>query len=389
MGAALAAPVTINELAPDAVGADDGQEWIELYNASDAPVDLTGWSLWSGTSALALRYTWTSGSIGAGEHLVVGGADAALSLGNAGSSADAVALVDAGGAVVDTVIYGSPNTDAFLDDRGEVATSLAPVPGEGQSLARASDGVDTDDAGDDFVVATTPTPGAENVDPTAGPCAPSIGGVVVNELVPDPDGDDAGLEWVELYNGGSTPASLGGWTLTAATSAFDAPDFTFPADAVLAPGAFLVIGGAEAPVDLVAGFSIGNGTDTDGLRLADCAGEPVDTVLYGESPNADQLSDDLGVVAAPYGDPDRDQSLGRLEDGVDSDAASDWLVYGIPTPGAPNVVPDLPDSADTGADGCRMTEPSADPPRGCGMGPSPTAALLFLPLVGARRRRAS
>ncbi|MBX2799397.1 MAG: lamin tail domain-containing protein [Myxococcales bacterium] len=342
-----ASGIRINELLPDPEGADAGGEWVELFHAGTAPVDLTGWVLQAGTSAFATMAELPSSVLAPGELLLVGGEQVAtadvvadVSLGNATSSSDGVRIVDCAGVVVDTVIYGAPNDGEtpFVDDTGAVATSLAVAPGEASSLQRLSDGWDTDQSGSDFVVAAEPTPGLSNppIEPIV--CTPDQGSVTVNEILPDPDGEDAGSEFVELFNAADVEASVEGWMLSAATQDFDSIDVVLPQGSRIPPRGFLVVGGAEvASADVVAAFSLGNGTDTDGLRLLDCDGAVVDTVVYGDSPNADGIVDDRGEVVEPYGDPGSADVLARVEDGLDTDMASDWAVKARATPGESNV----------------------------------------------------
>ena len=42
----LASSIVINEVMFDPTGSDTGEEWIELYNASDAEVDISGWEIY-------------------------------------------------------------------------------------------------------------------------------------------------------------------------------------------------------------------------------------------------------------------------------------------------------------------------------------------------------
>ncbi len=398
----------INEIYSDPEGSDTGFEWIELLHAGDAPVDLSGWSLAMGTSSVSKKHTWKSGTIAPGERLLVGGAYVTgadlvvdgLSLGNASSNADIVQLLDCRGFPADTLVYGSPNDDGFVDDTGDVAKRLAPVPGEGTALQRAIDGLDTDDNQIDWVVTTEPSPGAENprVEPVT--CVPASGDdVVINELVSDPDGSDEGLEWVELHNRSESPISVAGWALSFGTSDFDTKAVVLPGGTEIPAGGFLVVGGDQVPeADVVAAFSVGNGTETDGVRLFDCEGTPIDTVLYGDSPNLDLMTDDRGEVVEPYGDPGSDEAIARVEDGLDTDTADDWKIVGVTTPGASNVrdlgtlTDPLADAPGTG--GCGQKAPPTagtgpaptDPGGGCST--APRASLWLLPLaVGLVRRR--
>jgi hypothetical protein len=399
----------VNEIYPDPDGSDTGFEWVELLHAGSQPIDLAGWSLAMGTSSLAAKHTWKSGTLRPGDRILVGAAyvtDAdivvdSLSLGNASSSSDIVAILDCKGFPADTLVYGEPNDDGFVDDTGRVATRLAPVAGSASALQRAIDGRDTDDNAVDWVVTTEPSPGAPNPRVEPVKCEPSTGGVVINELVPDPDGADEGYEWVELHNPGSSAVSVAGWALSFGTSDFDSKQVVFPGGTELAAGAYFVVGGeAVEAADLVAAFSIGNGTETDGARLFDCEGSTVDTVLYGDAPNLDNMPDDAGDVVDPYADPGSNDAVARAEDGVDTDSAADWKIVGLPTPGESNVrdLGDLEDPlADAPGTGCGRKDPPdagtgpqpSDPDGGCSTAPgaSPLVAPLLVALLRRRRAR--
>src|SRR5690554_1307610 len=53
----LYADIVINEIMIDPVGADEGYEWIELYNNSDEAVDLSGWKIQSAGTSFITNYT--------------------------------------------------------------------------------------------------------------------------------------------------------------------------------------------------------------------------------------------------------------------------------------------------------------------------------------------
>ncbi|MCB9683296.1 MAG: lamin tail domain-containing protein [Alphaproteobacteria bacterium] len=356
--------VVIDEVMPDPAGADDGAEWVELLNRCADPMDLAGWTLErarSGPADWALLAVVPDGTVLApGAHLVVAGSAAdvpagavvvpwlAQGLGNAGATnSDGVRLRSPGGAVVDVVAYGGANVtgQVYADELGVDIDNdrLAPVPAPGRSLARQPDGLDTDH-GDDFALAT-PTPGAANAAPV--PCTPGVAGqVVINELLPDPDGADDGFEWVELF--ASAPVDLAGWRLEQA----GAPEhwggrvrFTFPEGSEVAAGDTVLV--AEDGVDVagLVGFVVPDGgrlqlgNSQDAVRLVDCAGGVQDTIVYGGA-NPDGFVGDNGQVI-----PDASvapavvagASLARRADGVDTDdCARDVVVDPHPTPAAPN-----------------------------------------------------
>lgn len=70
------------------------------------------------------------------------------------------------------------------------------------------------------------------VDPGAGePEANSTAKIVINELMPNPIGDDTGNETTELYNCGDASVDLGGWILENE----DGKAYTIPADTIIDP----------------------------------------------------------------------------------------------------------------------------------------------------------
>ena len=161
--------LVINEFAPK------GTEQVELYNTTGDELDLSGVYLddaacGAGSSTLAGGTT-----IAANGYFVVNAGDAGdnFSLDNSG---DVLILCDSNDTELDRVGYG--------DEGG------APLAPTDISIARVSDGADTDDDANDFNLDTTPTFGSSN-DPAgvnlgAGP-------FVINEV--DPGDSDS----VELY----------------------------------------------------------------------------------------------------------------------------------------------------------------------------------------------
>lgn len=63
--------IVVNEMMPDPAGTDSGQEWIELYNPGDAPVDIAGWEI-RDCGDQAWPITGADTVIGPGEYFVVG-----------------------------------------------------------------------------------------------------------------------------------------------------------------------------------------------------------------------------------------------------------------------------------------------------------------------------
>lgn len=104
--------------------------------------------------------------------------------------------------------------------------------------------------------------------------------VVINELAWMGSVGNANAEWIELYNEGSEPVSLSGWTLT---SAGTAPNITL-SGTIAGSGFYLLerTGDDSAPgvsADQIYTGALANGGDT--LTLKDSSGSTVDQVVGG------------------------------------------------------------------------------------------------------------
>jgi len=161
---AASTSLVINEIDYDQVGADSGG-FIEIYNAGDAAADLTDVSLVlvdGGTGNEYLRRALT-GTLAAGAYLVVE-ADAQ------NGAPDGVALLGAGGALLDALSYegaiGAATIGGATYDLVEgtvLTTATADSNTTAGSLSRIPNGSDTDDAATDWAFTTTVTQGAANV----------------------------------------------------------------------------------------------------------------------------------------------------------------------------------------------------------------------------------
>jgi hypothetical protein len=155
----------IAEVLYDAVGADDGKEWVKLYNSCDDEVSLDGLQLRYGGSSYAGNADLEGTVPGRGCFLVGGEAsddsngapvldqrlDFSPDLQNSGAEADAVALFAAGAdRPLDAVIYGDANTNGLQDESGEAGAPHVGDAPEGASIVRV--------APDTWMISDAPTP---------------------------------------------------------------------------------------------------------------------------------------------------------------------------------------------------------------------------------------
>lgn len=151
------ADLVLNEVLYDPDGADEGREFVELWNSDSLAAPLGGVAL--ETSDGARPGVWTAvwradAGDAAPPHgpFLVGGERLLAALQN---GPDAIRLTRAG-AVLDLLGYGD------LTDAGQYEGSPASDAGSGSSVARVLDGVDTGTNRDDWAVEAEPTPGNAN-----------------------------------------------------------------------------------------------------------------------------------------------------------------------------------------------------------------------------------
>ena len=173
----------------------------------------------------------------------------------------------------------------------------------------------------------------------AAPLMASLGsgspGVVINEVLYDPDGKDGGLEFVELHNRGTGAVCLGGWRLESGNGAGPGRwtlEWTGGARDSIAPGGFFVIGEemVEPEPEAVADLDLQNGPDA--CRLVSPEGAR-DLVGWGDHTYDEYYE---GEPAAEAGS---GRSLGRDPDGVDTDVNAQDFADLAPSPSGFNRPP--------------------------------------------------
>ncbi|MDO8599233.1 MAG: lamin tail domain-containing protein [bacterium] len=239
----------INEFVADPV---DGDEWIELVNIGSAPVNLADWIIEDGAETRTLL----TGAIGVGEQRFTVIAKPKGQLNNGG---DRIVLKNPGGNIVDALTYGDWNDGKASDN--------APAASDPASVARVVDGADTDDDRLDFVRTETPTRGTANIVASTPPAeegsvprstssTPQVL-VVLNELFPNPLGDDRADEFLEIANLGTQSVDLAGWRIR--------DDL----------GAEYIIGATDGSTGIAAGGFLTLARPRTGIALNDTGGETI------------------------------------------------------------------------------------------------------------------
>jgi len=222
--------VVINEImaSNSTTAADqDGEfdDWIELYNTTNATINLSGYFLSDDPDAID-KYTIPEGTtIPANGYLIIWADDDVDQTGlhatfRLSASGEAVLLADTNADVIDEVSFDAQNTDI--------------------SLARAPNGTG------DFIT-QAPTFNGNNDNAVDGPSSDiGFGEIVINELVASNDStsnivDDNGQyeDWIELYNNTNQAIDLTGVYLS--NNKTNLKEWRFPDGASIAANDYLIV----------------------------------------------------------------------------------------------------------------------------------------------------
>lgn len=295
----LAGVLVINEFMaansrtiPDEYG--EFADWIELYNDGSAAVNLRTVFLTDDLTK-PMKWGFPDTVIRPGEYLLVW-ADGEYRQGPLHVSFRLSAEGEQLG------LFSTDGDHLFMID----TLSFEPQ-GEDTSLGRIPNGTG------EWRRLAVPTPGAEN----SSGISPLAGVLLVNEIMASNQStivDEAGDydDWLEIYNSGSTPAALGGLTLT--DNLAQPLKWALPDTTLVAGGHLLVwADDEENEGPLHACFNLGavRGEQIGLFALEAGHPVPVDTLSFGPQ--------------------HADTSYGRLPDG-----GPEWRFLPSPTPGAAN-----------------------------------------------------
>ena len=287
---------------PDAVGDAEG-EWIELFNAGDAPIGLRGWIL---ADLGSNRHTIDDDLIiEPGQYLVLGrSADLALNGGapvdyvyagyDLANGDDEILLLAPDEREADRVIWSDGSVAGASQERTGFTPGAPWVkawqawPGSSGDLGSPGVAYAPNPNPDPPTPAPQPTPPEATPPPAQPSCttvtSPPDARIYLSEVLANPAAvaDSAG-EWLELYNGGNGAVNLRCWIL----SDFGSDSHTIGDDLWIEAGAYRVLarngnaaenGGVTAAY-VYSGFGLGN--DDDEVRLLRPEGEQVDLVRWG------------------------------------------------------------------------------------------------------------
>ncbi len=253
-------------------------DWIELYNASEQDIDLTGYGL-SDNVKEPHKWAFPSVTIKAGEYLVVYAAK------NAVKST----------ALCANLGLSKAGESLFLSDPYYNLIQRLDIPELVTDVSYAQD------ANGDYGYCNAPTPGAANTTEIVFTSAAgsyvshTSDALVISEIMPRNKGtlacaDGSYVPWAELYNTGESAIMLSDYSLS--DSAGDTLKWKLPATA-LQPGGYAVVyfsGKDRGDTEIHAGFKLSSADNT--LCLSGAAGNVISIMTWDTG-----IFDDVSVVA--------------------------------------------------------------------------------------------
>ncbi|MEA4869650.1 MAG: lamin tail domain-containing protein [Christensenella sp.] len=237
-------------------------DWIELYNAGAAPIDLSGYGISDNIRDLH-KFVFPKGTIlGEGEYLILYAMSRTEDM-----AADAM-VTDFGLSKSGDYLFV---TDAYF---GLVAQMDVPPLYTDVSYARKADGT--------YGYSGVPTPGAENTGDIYGSldavfAAQNLGALSISEVMPTDDA--SGYRWVELYNSSENAIGLENYCLSddeANPLKWQISSGTVPAGGYAS--IYLSGLGSDAKEGMHAPFRLGK--DDTVLLLSDLQGNPIDRISW-------------------------------------------------------------------------------------------------------------
>ena len=295
--------VVINEIAWMGTTNSVNDEWLELYNNTENPINLDGWQLVAqdGTPKITLAGTIPAN----GFYLLERTNDDTVP----GISADKIytsALENSG---ENLKLYDNLNN--IVDEVNCSEKWLAGDNAAKQTMERKIDNNwqtsqnpgGTPKTKNSIVVQTEPQPQTRFDEPAVGDSHQQVypSGIIINEILPSPKGQDEKEEWIEIFNQNNFEIDLSNWQITDIEG--KTTTFTFLAGTKITPNGFLVLFRPTTKITL--------NNDGDGLNLIQPDGKIIDSVSYEKAP--------------------LDQSYNRID--------SDWTWSTVLTPGKANIIP--------------------------------------------------
>jgi hypothetical protein len=297
--------VVINEIAWMGTAVSANDEWIELFNPADAPLTLDGWTLKTADGKIKIGLKEEIPARGfyllerTDDNSVAGIPADSIYTGALSNQGGYLKLYDDSNNLIDEVNcssgwFAGSNAAKLTMERINPAIS-----GNELSNWRNSwDAGGSPKTQNSRAAAEIETPPENEEEPNIELLQSYPDGVLINEILPSPEGPDETEEWIELFNQNQFEVDLSGWKIKDSEGSVTV--FTAPSGTKMSGSSFLVFSRPATKITM--------NNDSDRILLIQPNGKEADSVSYEKAGTG--------------------QSYSRTGNG--------WLWSSILTPGAPN-----------------------------------------------------
>lgn len=267
--------IIFNEVYPNPP--DESTEFIELKNASGFAGSPAGWKI---KDAAGDEYNLPDKEIADGALWVIPKLESGISLNNDGET---LSLINPAGAILATLsIPAAPESQSYARSGAEsfewtitltagaenIFTQTVSAPAEIAAPVNTNSpasNVDTSNS-NSSVNANASTSANINSPKTAT----DFFAIKLSEIMPNPEGDDADGEWIELYNGGDKEIDLAGGSLSDASGKI----YAIPKNTIISAKSYKVFYRNQTGIVL--------NNDQDTIDLKDSSGKKIDSISYAD-----------------------------------------------------------------------------------------------------------
>lgn len=250
------AQIIITEVFPNP---DTGtNEFVELYNSGSHPIDLNGWKIDDDLTS-GRKPKDISGTIHPGEYLVFYFDQNFPYFNNTGT--DSANLLDLSSQLINSVEYEkNPPRNLSYSLISNLWGWNTPTPG-------------TENKTSESPQQTPPQQNAQKQN-TKTETPDQLNGIIIIEVFPNPIGEDATLEFIELLNTNNYSVDLGGWQIDDADGG--SHPYTLPLDTIVAPKTFIIFYSKDTKITL-------NNSGGDSVRLLRPDKSIADMIVYTDT----------------------------------------------------------------------------------------------------------
>ncbi|MEA3249499.1 MAG: lamin tail domain-containing protein [Patescibacteria group bacterium] len=288
------ADLRFNELFPNPIGSDSENEFIELANRGTEALTLVGWEVHDDKGR---SFVFGDEAVPGGAEIFLPYSETKIPLPNGGGR---LTLHDPDGTERNAIEYGTPVPEGstYADFADGWSWTTTPTPGAANVLSEAEEPAEEEEDEDE----NTENEDADEEEPEEEVTdEPEPVAVTLSEIMPNPVGDDADGEWIELRNPNDVDADLTGWQLDDMDGGSN--PYELPEGSVVPANGYLTVPRQDSKI------ALNNGGDS--VRLFNADGTLADSV--------------------DYTDANEGEAFARGDDG--------WLWTATPTPDAQNEFP--------------------------------------------------